>query len=113
MDILLPEPRPRTRRLPLWVPGMLCLPAVAVWVTAGLHAAGLRTSLPNLLERTPSLAQGLVLLLLPFAAAVMATTRYVREGRRTGRADRRFLAMAAVGALLVAVTTAAAVLRIS
>ncbi|MDH3497350.1 MAG: hypothetical protein OER21_11345 [Gemmatimonadota bacterium] len=94
------------------MPVVLCLPAVAVWVMAGLHATGLRTALPDLLDRAPVATQGLLLLLLPFAAAVMATTRYVRDGRRTGSRDRRFLAMAAVGAVLVAVTTAAAFLRI-
>ncbi len=94
------------------MPVLFCLPAVAVWVIAGLHATGLRTALPDLLDNAPAAAQGLVLLLLPFVAAVMATTRYVRDGRRNGRADRRFLAMAAVGAVLVAVTTAAAFLRI-
>jgi len=108
MEILIPEPRtPPARRS--WIPAaILCVPPLLAWALIALDLTGAWRTLGATLIEIPPAVQAAVMLGSPAAAALIGGLALRRRMQAGQPLDRRLLALAATGAILVLVTASAA-----
>jgi len=108
MEILIPEPRtPPARRS--WIPAaLLCVPPLLAWALIALDMSGVWRTLGTTLIEVPASVQAAIMLGSPAAAALIGGIALRRRIQAGEPLDRRLLALAATGAILVLVTASAA-----